>query len=281
MPSSAATEGTPRSESISSVDIHERVANEHIVAVELYDRLMPIVLCLMAFYERYPYAVTQSTPDSFLSFCCDVACSDTPGPAGYAQKTNASVSRDEVDDLRQTVRALALRVSALEEELHKQRVGAPMETASLKPASLVLPAVEVRNSVESVSSSGVAETAPVAQASAQAAPAQSAPAASVLPTFLPGGATLNYMFDGYYEYDFNHPIGRIQYLRAYDVLSNASASIRPMLCSIWIRMSRRAGDMGCGLTCSSGRRPLHCRAIRRTRRDLIFTGTSFRLMELM
>ena len=29
------------------------------------------------------------------------------------------------------------------------------------------------------------------------------------------------MFDGYYEYDFNHPIGRIQYLRAYDVLSNA------------------------------------------------------------
>ena len=129
-------------------------------------------------------------------------------PVGYAQTTSASVSREEVEDLRQTVRELALRVSALEEELHKQRVGAPVETASLKPASLVLPAAEVRNSVESVSSSGVAETGPVAQASAQAAPGQSAPAVSVLPTFLPGGATLNYMFDGYYEYDFNHPIGQ-------------------------------------------------------------------------
>ncbi len=38
---------------------------------------------------------------------------------------------------------------------------------------------------------------------------------------MPGGATLNYYFDGYYGYDFNHPIGRVQYLRAYDVLSNA------------------------------------------------------------
>ncbi len=31
---------------------------------------------------------------------------------------------------------------------------------------------------------------------------------------------MNYTLDGYYEYDFNHPIGRVQYLRPYDVLSN-------------------------------------------------------------
>ncbi len=55
----------------------------------------------------------------------------------------------------------------------------------------------------------------------QAATTQSAPLAPVLPTTLPGGFTLNYMFDGYYDYDFEHPIGRVQYLRAYDVLSNA------------------------------------------------------------
>ena len=42
-----------------------------------------------------------------------------------------------------------------------------------------------------------------------------------LPTELPGGATLNYLVDGYYEYNFNAPIGRVNYLRAYDVLSNA------------------------------------------------------------
>jgi hypothetical protein len=143
------------------------------------------------------------------------------GFAAQAQMKAMTASRDEVEDLRNTVRELALRVSALEAELHRQRTETPVQSASLKPAGLVLPAVDVRSSVESVSSSGVAEGAPVAGVSAQNATAQSGPQASALPTQLPGGATLNYMFDGYYEYDFNHPIGRIQYLRAYDVLSNA------------------------------------------------------------
>jgi Putative beta-barrel porin-2, OmpL-like. bbp2 len=152
-------------------------------------------------------------------FLCAVLLPDF---AARAQTTSAAVSHSDDEDLRKTVRELALRVSALEEELHRQRAGATIESASLKPAALVLPPVDVRSSVESVSSSGVAEAAPVAEVRTQAATAaQNAPVASVLPTQLPGGATLNYMFDGYYEYDFNHPIGRIQYLRAYDVLSNA------------------------------------------------------------
>ncbi|MCU1251987.1 MAG: porin, partial [Edaphobacter sp.] len=145
-------------------------------------------------------------------------------PTGFAvqaQTAAAAVSHDEEEDLRKTVRELALRVSALEAELHRQRTQPALESASLKPASLVLPPVDVRNSVESISSSGVAEAAPVAEVSQQAAATQNAAATLVLPTFLPGGATLNYMLDGYYEYDFNHPIGRIQYLRAYDVLSNS------------------------------------------------------------
>ena len=144
-------------------------------------------------------------------------------PTGFAAHAQmiGDASHSEDEDLRKTVRELALRVSALEAELHKQRAETPMESASLKPAALLLPAVNVRSSVESISSSGVAEAAPIAEMSAQAATTQSAAATSVLPTFLPGGATLNYMFDGYYEYDFNHPIGRIQYLRAYDVLSNS------------------------------------------------------------
>ena len=29
------------------------------------------------------------------------------------------------------------------------------------------------------------------------------------------------MFDGYYDYNFNHPVGRVNLLRAYDVSSNA------------------------------------------------------------
>ena len=120
------------------------------------------------------------------------------------------------------MRELALRVSALEEELHRQRVRQqPMESASLKPAALVLPrggcSKQCGECVEQRRGAGGARC----RGSTQAATAQSSPATSVLPALLPGGATLNYMFDGYYEYDFNHPIGRIQYLRAYDVLSNA------------------------------------------------------------
>ena len=34
------------------------------------------------------------------------------------------------------------------------------------------------------------------------------------------GATLNFLFDGYYEFNFNNPPGRANDLRAYDVLSN-------------------------------------------------------------
>jgi hypothetical protein len=138
--------------------------------------------------------------------------------AAYAQTQTTTASHNENQDLRETVRELSLRVSALEEELHKQRAGTTMESASLKPTALIEHGVDIRSSVESVSSSEV--VAPVVGAGSQSATTQNTPAASVLPAQLPGGATLNYAFDGYYDYDFNHPIGRVQYLRAYDVLSN-------------------------------------------------------------
>jgi len=145
-----------------------------------------------------------------------------PGFVAFAQTATAVASPGEGEaDIRKTVHELALRVSALEEELHKQRTATAMESASLKPAALVQPRVDVRSSVESIARSAVAESAPVARVTAQSATTtQNAPATG-LPTQLPGGATLNYAFDGYYDYDFNHPIGRVQYLRAYDVLSNA------------------------------------------------------------
>lgn len=50
---------------------------------------------------------------------------------------------------------------------------------------------------------------------------QTTVAAANPPGAMPGGATLNYYLDGYYEYNFNDPVGRVNDLRAYDVLSNA------------------------------------------------------------
>jgi hypothetical protein len=47
-------------------------------------------------------------------------------------------------------------------------------------------------------------------------PGSSRSAASLL-----AGTTVNFLLDGYYGYDFNKPIGRVNLLRAYDVSSNA------------------------------------------------------------
>jgi hypothetical protein len=63
----------------------------------------------------------------------------------------------------------------------------------------------------------------VQASAAQGLPAQgsSTPSASRSGTSLLGGTTVNFLFDGYYSYNFNNPIGRVNLLRAYDVSSNA------------------------------------------------------------
>ena len=69
---------------------------------------------------------------------------------------------------------------------------------------------------------------PVVSDSSMAAPAQSSMSqASPTPSgprsgsSLLGGTTVNFLFDGYYAFNFNNPIGRVNLLRAYDVSSNA------------------------------------------------------------
>ncbi len=134
----------------------------------------------------------------------------------------------EVEELRQMVRDLSVRVSALEEQLqHQQSIRlasasyTPAHSAAAKleetvadnqpvPAESTEAKVIVPNSVSSTMRNTSGSQAVTENE-------QNLP----LPGTLPGGATINYMFDGYYGYDFNHPLGRVQYLRAYDVLSNA------------------------------------------------------------
>jgi hypothetical protein len=155
-----------------------------------------------------------------------------PVLAALGQTVNRAAATNEDADLRQTVRELALRVTALEEELHRERAASAATAAPATPMGG--PSVaDVRGSVEDISNhaaeptSGstvsvpVVKTAPTPVMNPQVSGASNTPVLSALPTQLPGGATLNYAFDGYYGYDFNHPIGRVEYLRAYDVLSNA------------------------------------------------------------
>ncbi len=155
--------------------------------------------------------------------CCVLVATSFAAVAGFGQNSVVSHAAPSEDgDLRQMVYELSRRVSVLEEELREEHA-AHLETASY--AEPEAPGVDIRTNVESISSSTVATT-PLASttpaaAGAQVAGTSTALAHSALPTQLPGRATLNYAFDGYYDYDFNHPIGRVQYLRAYDVLSNA------------------------------------------------------------
>ena len=142
-------------------------------------------------------------------------------------QVTASAKDGEVEELRQTVRDLAVRVAALEEQVHQQQGAAVALPVAAAPAgssgssNRLLADVSAAPTPTVVGApASIAPASQVSPAGSSGAAGSAGPVAAVLPAQLPGGATLNYYFDGYYGYDFDHPIGRVQYLRAYDVLSN-------------------------------------------------------------
>ena len=127
------------------------------------------------------------------------------GPALYCQTSagNANENRDqEIRELREAVRQLQRRVEQLEAQSTNGKtdltVGASQgEDSNGTEQNNVLPTT-----------------------------ARPANAPSVLTADDRGildylrGTTIDFAIDGYYGYNFNHPIGRVNALRAYDVLSN-------------------------------------------------------------
>src|ERR1039458_6457148 len=71
------------------------------------------------------------------------------------------------------------------------------------------------------SQSAVSNPSPAAPEQSPASQSLSTPSASRSGTTLLGGTTVNFLFDGYYGFNFNNPIGRVNLLRAYDVSANA------------------------------------------------------------
>lgn len=130
----------------------------------------------------------------------------------YAQpQSTADPTAAEVQQLKQMVIDLERRVDVLEKE--NRRLQAPPAVADGGAAQ----AASLESATEALRDPAPAAAPQPAQA-ASAVPAQPTPP---LPGLLPGGATLNYYFDGYYEFNFNQPTGRVNDLRPYDVLSNA------------------------------------------------------------
>jgi Putative beta-barrel porin-2, OmpL-like. bbp2 len=121
----------------------------------------------------------------------------------------SSQKDQEVEALRQAVQRLADRVDALERQL-----GALQLAAATGKTTGPAAAAELSSAVGELKAG---EAAPSAVLPPAVSPAS---VALPIPTTLPGGATLNFLLDGYYEYNFKQPIGRVNDLRAYDVLSN-------------------------------------------------------------
>jgi hypothetical protein len=126
-----------------------------------------------------------------------------PDPAEMARR---------IADLTAMVEKLQSRVDALES---KSQSSVRLEMASLSlPAPVSLPA-----EAPTISSQSAGAAVSVAPQNSPQTPAPATTAASI-PNLL-DGTTVNVAFDGYYAYNFNDPIGRVNLLRAYDVLSNA------------------------------------------------------------
>lgn len=121
---------------------------------------------------------------------------------GAETQTNQSQLQKQVEDLRALVVQLSSRVNSLEEQLKDK--GATAE----QPANTV-----------TSSSSAEVNVQPVVGPTQVAASTQT-PAEHNANDFLQG-TTLNLLLDGYYEYNFNRPAGRVNLLRAYDVSSNS------------------------------------------------------------
>ncbi len=110
----------------------------------------------------------------------------------------------------------------------------PSPPARQTPVAAVVPSPTTDAPATVTAPASPAQTTAMVTTPAPAAPAQStATFATPAPTTtgtLSGsqeitdalhGTTLNFLFDGYYAYNFNAPIGRANLLRAYDVSSNA------------------------------------------------------------
>jgi hypothetical protein len=136
---------------------------------------------------------------------------------GQAADEQVRQLKSEVDQLRALVSDLQSRLEVVEKDAVERRAhivandshGGPEDVAALSSAAAALRRADYRPG-NSAHNSG----APASSDHAADTPAPT-------PTTLPGGATLNFYFDGYFENNFNNPVGRVNNLRAYDVLSRS------------------------------------------------------------
>ncbi len=132
---------------------------------------------------------------------CAIYAQAQDGPP--APQANQEVLQKQVEELRGMVLQLSKRIQSLEG--HGKDNGATPETPV--------------NATSSSANSGSVRVGSVGKSAQDTSTTHEAPEHGAL-DFLQG-TTLNLMLDGYYAYNFNRPVGRVNLLRAYDVSSNS------------------------------------------------------------
>ena len=141
--------------------------------------------------------------------------------AAAQQASNASpVSGEAFQELRQTVSQLQAEVAELHSQMRDMQAASGCSAPSKESVHLAeasYSTTDLRSPVEELDlqTEGQPGTRPPAGSALSLTPEDR----SILDYLR--GTTTNVMIDGYYSYNFNEPIGRVNLLRAYDVSSNA------------------------------------------------------------
>ena len=130
-------------------------------------------------------------------------CTFAQENAASGTHDDAAASNEDVQQLKALVQKLQDRIAALEDV--KASSAHPSETAPSSSAN----AVVQNDQSQKLNAESVGQQAAAANPSAPSD-------FNIL-----RGTTINFLLDGYYGYNFNNPIGRVNLLRAYDVSSNA------------------------------------------------------------
>ena len=142
---------------------------------------------------------------------------------GLAPAQTAAPSADErIDELSHEVQDLKALVHQLQDQLSRMSA-APATGASAAPAAT--PASSPGKVDASLHNAAAASASPAPNPAVTNGPAAVATTPGAAPikaaADLLNGMTINAMLDGYYEYNLNAPVGRVNYLRAFDVSSNS------------------------------------------------------------
>jgi hypothetical protein len=154
-------------------------------------------------------------------------------PAAQGQTAPAPIAAS--DSARLTV--LETRVGQLQQELDE--VKALLAEEKARAAATTTPASTAHMQLATESAPANGAPAPTATSSSSAEPALAQPSAPpaastdgtqatssavastpATPLMLPNGSTINVTLDGYIGYNLNQPVGRVNYLHAYDVLDD-------------------------------------------------------------